>query len=337
MGTVPRRMAMNRMRVLVVVGLAATVASACGSTLPTWKSNTVKLDVDAFSLQEGKPHQMDVQGTGVFLDLDGTLVTNAHVTRRCRRVIARFEDGRSTAVDDILAISPEDDVTVMRARGVADLQRLVLASREDVEKGEEILAVGNVLGLGLSVMPGYVNNIAEIRGREFIIISADLAQGASGGPVFDRQGRLVGLMRGFMQVGGGKQSLVIPAWQVARVVGGGMKGGDCACGGCGGCYSPDAFRCRLKVLERHTVTLEPGEEAGFLLQMEEDRDYSLVVRVQEGVIRLVTPDGSSLRFGPGEAHEAVFTARENTVQPGAFVNRGDETATFQVVWGRVEW
>lgn len=327
---------MNRMRVLVAVGLTAALASACGSTLPTWKTNTVKLDVDAFLLQQGKPQQVEVQGTGVFLDGDGTLVTNNHVMRRCRKVIARFEDGRSTAVDGIVAISPEDDVAAMRARGVADLQRVVLVSRDDIEKGDEILAVGNVLGLGLSVMPGYINNITDINGREFIIISADLAQGASGGPVFDKQGRLVGLMRGFMKARGGKQSLVIPAWQVSRIVEGG-KGSDLGCAGCGDCYSPEAFRRCLKVLERHTVTLEPGEQAGFLLQMEEDRDYSLVVKVLEGAIRLVTENGASDRFGPGEAHEAVFTSMENTIQKGAFVNRGDEAAVFEVVWARVEW
>ncbi len=317
-------------------GVVMLMVTSCGATAPVWKTSAVKLDVDAFVLRQGQPEQVEVQGTGVFLDRDGTLVTNNHVVRRCRKVIARFENGRSTVVDDIVALSSDDDVAVMRARGVEGLQRVALVSRDDVEKGEEVLAVGNVLGLGLSVMPGYVNNIAEIDGREFIIISADLAKGASGGPVFDKEGRLVGLMRGYMMAGGGKQSLVIPAWQVARIVESGAKGG-LECRGCANCYSPDAFQRCFKVLEQHTVTLEPGEEVGFVLQMEADRDYSLTVQVREGAIRLVGEDGANIRFEAGEIHQAVFTSPENTFARGAIVNRGGETAVFEVTWGRVEW
>lgn len=318
--------------------LVATMTTTCGSTLPAWKTNTVKLDVDAFVLQQGEPQQVDVQGTGVFLDADGTLVTNNHVMRRCRRVIAHFEDGRSTAVDQIVALSPEDDIAVMRARGVSNTRKLALASRKDVEKGQEILAVGNVLGLGLSVMPGYVNNIAEINGREFLIISADLAQGASGGPVFDKQGRLVGVMLGFLAAGGGKQSLAIPAWQVSRIIAKGSLGSAARCGGCRDCYSPEAFRRCLNVLERHTVSLEPGEAAGFMLLMEAGRDYALAVTVHEGSIRLRTENmEGSARLKSGETTQAVFTAMENMVEEGAFVNSGNKTATFEVIWGRVEW
>ena len=338
---------MNQQYRLQFVTWTAGILTACGASqqtvatkapaIPTWKTNAVTLEVDAFLLRGGQPQPVEVGGTGVFLDGSGTLVTNNHVMRRCRKILARFEDGRSTAVDGILALSPDSDVAVLRAKGVSNLQDVPITTREQVEKGQEILAVGNVLNLGLSVMPGYLNNITSVRGQEFLVVSVDLAQGASGGPVFDKQGRLVGIMRGFMRAGGGKQSLVIPAWRVAEVVNQGMQGDPCPCDSCANCCSPDAFRCRYRVLEERELSLEPGESVGFMLAAEEDRDYSLKIRVKRGSIRLADEQGSEVQIAEGETQEAVFTSTENTVGKGSFSNDGDSTAEFSVTWGRIEW
>lgn len=329
---------MNRKVGLVGVAVTVALTAACGTTSPMWKTNAVKLDVDAFFLNpnEENPQQMQAEGTGVFLDPAGTLVTNNHVMRRCQRVIARFEDGRNTVVDEIVAVSPEVDVAVMRAQGVPDLQKIVLASRKDVKKGDEVLAVGNVLGLGLSVMPAHVENIAEINGREFIIISADLGAGASGGPVFDQQERLVGLVRGTMTVGNTRLSLVIPAWEVSSVVEHGMKV-DGECEGCRDCYSSSALRRRLKVLVHRRVKVDPGKGTRFYLALEQGRDYSVSVRVKEGAICLPETPEYSPCLAAGKEKRIFFTSPLTTLGVQTFFNHHEQPAVFEFWWSRVEW
>lgn len=308
----------------------------CASTLPTWKANTAQLEVDSFIIQGENVSPVGVQGTGVFLGPEGTMVTNNHVMRRCRKVIARFEDGRSSAVDQIVAISPDYDVAVMRAKGVSNLQKVRLAKREEVEKGEEILAVGNVFGMGLSVMRGYIENIVPVDDKEYIIISADVAGGASGGPVFDKEGRLVGIIQGFVPAPNKKLPLVIPAWRIASVLEG-RNVCEVRCSKCDDCYSRESLKRAAKPIAHRRVALESGEKAQFDLQLEGGRDYVIIVEVHQGGVQMVGGDGQRARFRAGQGGLAIFTAPASGTANIAFVNTRDETAVFEVALGRVEW
>lgn len=64
---------------------------------------------------------------------------------------------------------------------------------ERVRIGQRVYAIGNALGLGLSLSEGLVSGIRELGGESWVQTTAALAPGSEGGALFDDQGRLLGL------------------------------------------------------------------------------------------------------------------------------------------------
>ena len=69
----------------------------------------------------------------------------------------------------------------------------VVAAREHTQVGQRVYAVGNALGLGLSLSEGLVSGIRSFGGESWIQTTASLAKGSEGGALFDEAGRLVGI------------------------------------------------------------------------------------------------------------------------------------------------
>ncbi len=64
---------------------------------------------------------------------------------------------------------------------------------EEVRIGQRVYAIGNALGLGLSLSEGLVSGIREVNGESLIQTTAALSPGSEGGALIDDQGRLLGL------------------------------------------------------------------------------------------------------------------------------------------------
>lgn len=64
---------------------------------------------------------------------------------------------------------------------------------EQIRIGQRVYAIGNALGLGLSLSEGLVSGIRDMSGEAWIQTTAALAPGSEGGALFDEQGRLLGL------------------------------------------------------------------------------------------------------------------------------------------------
>ncbi|MDP2787727.1 MAG: tetratricopeptide repeat protein [Pseudomonadota bacterium] len=64
---------------------------------------------------------------------------------------------------------------------------------EQVRVGQRVYAIGNALGLGLSLSEGLVSGIRAMNGESWLQTTAALAPGSEGGALFDEQGRLLGV------------------------------------------------------------------------------------------------------------------------------------------------
>src|SRR3569833_621673 len=64
---------------------------------------------------------------------------------------------------------------------------------EEIRVGQRVYAIGNALGLGLSLSEGLVSGIRDISGKSWIQTTAALAPGSEGGALFDENGRLLGM------------------------------------------------------------------------------------------------------------------------------------------------
>jgi len=140
-------------------------------------------------------------GTGFLVD-EGTMVTNAHVVGDSERVRVRFGDGARPLVARVLGSDPSSDLAVLEVDSDAlrGVRPLGLAASRDVQVGDDVVAIGNPLGLDRTATAGIVSGLGrEITAPngfqidEVIQTDAPINPGNSGGPLLDARGRVVGV------------------------------------------------------------------------------------------------------------------------------------------------
>ena len=141
-------------------------------------------------------------GTGVVIQDNGTILTNLHVVFGAKRIKVIFADGLE-ADADVIALRPEHDLAVLRARKIPDdLQAATMRSTHDLRPGDRVTAVGFPFGIGPSVSHGVVSGLKrEFRSPEGQRILTNLIQfdaaanpGNSGGPLVTDDGEVVGIV-----------------------------------------------------------------------------------------------------------------------------------------------
>lgn len=192
-------------------------------------AGTASLDISAL-LAKAQPSVVTVQvegtgsGTGVVISEDGLILTNAHVVGDARRALLTFSDG-SVAMADLVDAQPGADIALLQVPGASDLVPAELGRSADARVGDDVVAIGNALGLGgpPSVTRGIVSaKDRAIEGpgislRDAIQTDAAINGGNSGGPLLDAEGRVIGIntvvLSGAQNVG-----FAIPIDQVKPII-----------------------------------------------------------------------------------------------------------------------
>jgi len=136
-------------------------------------------------------------GTGFYTDDEGRLLTNYHVVDDCSALTVRINSdetlqARPLAVDSIV------DLALLQV----DTQSSTTAEfpPEGTLFTDTFVAVVGFPNQGLPPLepfltPGVLlQQTANVGGREHMVIRADLRHGDSGGPIFDREGRVIGII-----------------------------------------------------------------------------------------------------------------------------------------------
>jgi serine protease Do len=140
-------------------------------------------------------------GTGFVVRADGWIATNLHVVVGGPRVVVTLRDGRELAVVEVLAASPDHDLALVRveARG---LPVLVLGDSDAMRPGDPVVAIGNPMGLEDTVSNGLVSARRKVdHGLEVLQVSAPIAPGSSGGPIFNDRGEVIGVATAVVEGG----------------------------------------------------------------------------------------------------------------------------------------
>lgn len=148
------------------------------------------------------------QGSGFLYNLQGDLITNAHVVAGVRHVRVKTADARELE-GEVIGISTETDVAVVRVEELVGVEPLSMVRYERGEVGDDVMAVGSPLGFQNTVTTGIISGV----GRSFQIdpysykdlyqISAPIAKGNSGGPLVDvRSGAVLGINSAGLEDGG---------------------------------------------------------------------------------------------------------------------------------------
>jgi len=133
------------------------------------------------------------QGTGFIISREGYVVTNYHVMKDIQAATIIDSDNENHAVV-LLGFSEEFDLALLKIIG--NYNRLRLGNSDNVQTGEKVIAIGNPLGLQFSVTQGIVSATHRegINGFDvYIQTDAALNPGNSGGPLINKEGRVIGI------------------------------------------------------------------------------------------------------------------------------------------------
>ena len=124
------------------------------------------------------------------------MLTNAHVIEQCEKITVTV--GGEPRPARVVAVDAKVDLALLSAEGMLP-RAVALRAPVSTRSGEEIVAIGFPLSGVLSQEPivttGIVSALAGIRGDPTQLqISAPVQPGNSGGPVFDMNGNLVGIV-----------------------------------------------------------------------------------------------------------------------------------------------
>jgi len=161
-------------------------------------------------------------GSGVILDPEGYIVTNAHVVENARRLEVELpiqaqsrggsilkRRGRMVGAQ-IVAIDHETDIAVLKVEA-SNLPALPFGDSEELRPGQIVLAFGSPLGLQISVTMGVVSAVARQLTPEdpmiYVQTDAPINPGNSGGALVDTNGRLVGINTLIYSQSGGNEGI----------------------------------------------------------------------------------------------------------------------------------
>ena len=146
-------------------------------------------------------------GSGVIISSDGQILTNNHVAEAGQNggnLTVTFSDG-TTADAEVVGLDPITDLAVIQAQDVSGLTPAELGSSDDLEVGEQVVAIGSPLGLDGTVTTGIVSALdrpvtagdRQTNGQAATInaiqTDAPINPGNSGGPLVNMSGQVVGI------------------------------------------------------------------------------------------------------------------------------------------------
>jgi len=163
-------------------------------------------------------------GSGVILDKEGIIVTNAHVVHMASNIFVILNDGTSIE-GQVMYESPQDDLAIVKIVSPKPLERIKLGRPDDIMIGETVVAVGNPLGLENSVSVGVISGKnrevylsgSNVLSSNLLQIDAPINPGNSGGALLNLDGELVGINVAVVQ---NSQSIgfAIPVKRVATIL-----------------------------------------------------------------------------------------------------------------------
>ena len=146
------------------------------------------------------PERQRGQGSGVIINENGLILTNAHVVDRVDDVSVTLADG-TISDGQVLGTDPVTDLALVKIDESAYSSFAPLGNSEDLEVGDWAIALGTPYGLEKTVTLGIVSSLhRDINSLGFSDKRLDLIQtdaainpGNSGGPLINSNGEVIGI------------------------------------------------------------------------------------------------------------------------------------------------
>lgn len=145
-----------------------------------------------------QPFFLQDKGSGVIMDDQGHIVTNAHVVQGAVAVQVKLSDGRTFKNVKVIGSDPPSDLAVLKI-DASDLTAARWGDSDAIEVGDPVLAVGNPFGLERTVTAGIISAknrsqiVRNLDYQNFLQTDAAVNPGNSGGPLVNMRGEVVGI------------------------------------------------------------------------------------------------------------------------------------------------
>ena len=164
-------------------------------------------------------------GSGFIISKDGIIVTNNHVIEGADEITVILSNQKEFTAE-LLGRDPKADLAVLKIDpGTTILTAVEWGDSESMRVGDWSIAIGNPLNLGGTVTAGIISAISrDLRGSspyvKFLQTDASINRGNSGGPLFNIDGKVIGINTAIISQTGGSIGLgfAIPSNSAKKIV-----------------------------------------------------------------------------------------------------------------------
>ncbi|MFO7568215.1 MAG: DegQ family serine endoprotease [Smithellaceae bacterium] len=145
-------------------------------------------------------------GSGFIISSDGYIFTNNHVIEQADKIVVKISDGKEYEAK-VIGRDANTDLALIKIKANGSLPVVEIGDSEKVRVGEWVIAIGNPFGLEATVTAGIVSAKGRVIGAgpydNFIQTDASINPGNSGGPLFNMEGKVIGINTAIVAQGQG--------------------------------------------------------------------------------------------------------------------------------------
>jgi serine protease Do len=132
-------------------------------------------------------------GSGVITTEDGLILTAAHVVQGASSILVVFPDGKQVK-GKVLGANYSKDIAMVQISDEGKWPHVGMGSSKTLDAGDWVIALGHSAGFDAARTPPVRFGRVISKGPgNFLTTDCTLIGGDSGGPLFDTQGRIVGI------------------------------------------------------------------------------------------------------------------------------------------------
>jgi len=153
-------------------------------------------------------------GSGVLVSKDGVIITAAHVVNNADAIRVTFKDGQRLRAK-VTSLSRIADVALIKCEGLIKNPKVAkMGDSDKMRIGDEVMVIGSPMGLTHSLSVGYISrrekqddSRAGFTRMEYFQTDAAINTGNSGGPMFNMQGEVIGIVSSILSRSGGFEGI----------------------------------------------------------------------------------------------------------------------------------
>src|SRR3989442_3850682 len=193
-------MRVSALLLLAIVMPGVAVAQTCTDSFAALfeRVSPTVVSIQVTKINKAKPQRRfeTVVGSGVVIERDGHVLTNAHVVDGAASLSVTLDSG-SRASARLVGMDTVTDLALLRIESSSAVPAARLGDSAALRVGDEVVAIGNPMGLEQTMTRGIVSGLNRIlpglAEQPMIQTDAPINPGNSGGPLVDRCGSVVGI------------------------------------------------------------------------------------------------------------------------------------------------